>query len=220
MAGRSREGPRSNVVDMTELFTSTAELDELAMLAQETFVEAYADDLDREVLARYADRVFVPELMAELASGGTAVRVVRDRGAAVAYATVRSDEAGSRSASRLGRIYVRPDHHRRGLGRLLVTWAVETARSSGMADLCLGVWERNHRAIAFYEAMGFVACGDEAFTLEGQVQRDVVMRLPLDQRPAAADRSLRIASSRPAAAMRAASTPPSSSASTGTTTSR
>jgi len=205
---------------MTDRIMSTAESTELATLARETFVEAYADDLDGEVLARYADRVFVPELMAELASGGTAVRVVRHDGEAVAYATVRPDEAWAGSTSRLGRIYVRADHRRRGLGRLLVTWALDTVRASGMTNLCLGVWERNPRAIAFYEAMGFVACGEETFLLEGQEQRDVVMSLALGQRPPAAARSFRIASSRPAAAIRAASTPPSSPASTGTTTSR
>ncbi|MBI1777836.1 MAG: GNAT family N-acetyltransferase [Proteobacteria bacterium] len=47
-------------------------------------------------------------------------------------------------------LYVHPDHHRRGVGRSLLRRAMETE-----GKLRLWVFQKNTRAIAFYEAQGF-----------------------------------------------------------------
>jgi ribosomal protein S18 acetylase RimI-like enzyme len=47
-------------------------------------------------------------------------------------------------------LYVHPSHQRRGLGRTLLTQA-----KSRFAELQLWAFQRNHNAIAFYEANGF-----------------------------------------------------------------
>lgn len=45
--------------------------------------------------------------------------------------------------------------------------------------LWLGVWERNERAIKFYEKKGFNSFADHIFTLGNDAQRDVLMELKL-----------------------------------------
>jgi ribosomal protein S18 acetylase RimI-like enzyme len=39
----------------------------------------------------------------------------------------------------------------------------------------LDVWERNTRAISFYERWGFVVVGEQDFVLGDDVQRDLLM---------------------------------------------
>ena len=40
----------------------------------------------------------------------------------------------------------------------------------------LAVWERNHRAIAFYRKWGFVEVGNQSFLLGDDLQNDLVMQ--------------------------------------------
>jgi diamine N-acetyltransferase len=165
--------------DHRHMSQETENLQDLATLAQQSFVEGYADQLDPDLLVRYAREVFVPELLSDVASGGTEVLLAVEDRRAVGYATVRlTDSAGGRTV-RMDRLYVCEGHHRRGHGRRLMERAVALSRSWGATSLCLGVWEANARAIAFYEAMGFSARGQETFDMEGSRQRDVVMCLPL-----------------------------------------
>lgn len=116
---------------------------ELAALAEETFIEAYADKIDATVLVPYAKDVLAPDLREALARGGADAFWVRNS-AAVAYATVRLPSATERSTTiHLDRIYIRESNRRQGLGRLLVDEAVSVGRRAGMTRICLGVWEVN-----------------------------------------------------------------------------
>lgn len=46
--------------------------------------------------------------------------------------------------------------------------------------LWLAVWEKNPRAIAFYEKNGFRAVGDQPFQVGSDTQRDIVMVRDID----------------------------------------
>jgi [ribosomal protein S18]-alanine N-acetyltransferase len=50
---------------------------------------------------------------------------------------------------------VRPDHHRRGVGRRMTQWLVETAMTAGIATLHVELRAQNKAAYAFYRALGF-----------------------------------------------------------------
>jgi diamine N-acetyltransferase len=56
---------------------------------------------------------------------------------------------------------------------------VEQARAWGCDALWLAVWERNPRAIAFYEKSGFRKVGRQTFLLGHDVQHDDVMEQSL-----------------------------------------
>jgi mycothiol synthase len=53
-------------------------------------------------------------------------------------------------------IGVRPDRQGRGLGRQLLRWGVRRLREIGVEEVTLSVNARNDRALALYEAEGFV----------------------------------------------------------------
>jgi len=50
---------------------------------------------------------------------------------------------------------VHPAHRRRGVGRALVEWLLESARTAGMASVHLELRASNEAARRFYRALGF-----------------------------------------------------------------
>jgi ribosomal protein S18 acetylase RimI-like enzyme len=79
---------------------------------------------------------------ARLVAADTTTVAEDDDGAIAGFITV---QGGS-----IDHLYVHPDQHRRGFGRLLLRAAM-----AGRERLELWVFERNTGAIAFYEAHGF-----------------------------------------------------------------
>ena len=86
--------------------------------------------------------------------------------------------SGIRQAE-LGRLYADIRWHGCGLGLAMLNSCVDAASAWGADVLWLGVWEKNLRAIAFYEKHGFRAVGEQPFQLGSDTQRDVVMARPL-----------------------------------------
>ncbi len=74
------------------------------------------------------------------------------------------------------RIYVEKEFQSKGLGRVLMNKAIDTARARGKAYIWLGVWERNDKAISFYKKSGFYKTGTHSFFMGGEEQTDFVMR--------------------------------------------
>ena len=56
-------------------------------------------------------------------------------------------------------IAIRDGYRGEGLGRALITTAIEWARAVGLRKLTLGVFPSNTRAVALYRSMGFVEEG-------------------------------------------------------------
>jgi ribosomal protein S18 acetylase RimI-like enzyme len=69
---------------------------------------------------------------------------------------------------------VRPTHRRTGIGRRLVEWLVESARTAGIASLHLELRSGNEAARGFYRAMGF----DETLVVPGYYKgRESALRM-------------------------------------------
>jgi ribosomal protein S18 acetylase RimI-like enzyme len=90
-------------------------------------------------------------------------------------ATPSGASVGRRHAVEIARIYAGQQWQGRGVGAALMDQCVATAREWGGEVLWLGVWERNPRAIAFYEKHGFQVVGEQPFLLGADLQRDLVM---------------------------------------------
>jgi len=116
---------------------------------------------------------------AEIANPGVVTLLSEHEGRLVGYAQLRWGEApGCISAKRPGeiqRLYVIADWHGKGIAQELMSACIEELQRRGSDALWLGVWERNPRAISFYEKFGFVAVGEHTFPLGGDPQRDIIM---------------------------------------------
>jgi ribosomal protein S18 acetylase RimI-like enzyme len=64
----------------------------------------------------------------------------------------------------------------KGVGKALMEACIDLARQKGKEWIWLGVWEHNHRAIAFYEKMGFGIFDRHIFLLGQDIQYDWLMR--------------------------------------------
>ena len=58
-------------------------------------------------------------------------------------------------------------------------FALEYSQENGFDTLWLGVWERNEKAIRFYEKLGFETFGEHEFILGTDKQNDLLMKKAL-----------------------------------------
>jgi ribosomal protein S18 acetylase RimI-like enzyme len=79
----------------------------------------------------------------------------------------------------LKRLYVARAWHGRGVAQRLMDAVLDGARARGAGTLWLGVWERNPRAVAFYEKYGFRRVGEYTFRLGDDAQIDWLLARPL-----------------------------------------
>jgi ribosomal protein S18 acetylase RimI-like enzyme len=120
----------------------------------------------------------------ELADPDTEILIASHEGALVAYAQIHRGAAPAAVAGdapiELMRFYVLAAWHGRGLAQALMARVVERSMELGAQTLWLGVWEHNARAISFYTKYGFVEAGEQPFLLGTDLQRDLILTVPLD----------------------------------------
>ncbi|MBE9063842.1 GNAT family N-acetyltransferase [cf. Phormidesmis sp. LEGE 11477] len=64
----------------------------------------------------------------------------------------------------------------KGLGSTLMRACLAEARARRYQTVWLGVWEHNHRAIAFYKRWGFEIVGSHPFQQGTETQTDLIMQ--------------------------------------------
>ena len=152
----------------------------LSAIAARLFIQTYESEVPRQVLEAYVAEDFNPELQrAELRDPGVVTLLAEQHGAIAGYAQVRRQSAPLdleyELSIELWRIYLDRSCHGRGIGKRLLAAAGKAARSMSGEKVWLGVWERNTRAIAFYEKHGFSVAGYKEFNIGTEIHRDLVM---------------------------------------------
>jgi len=161
----------------------------LAELAARIFTDTFAADTRPDDLAEFLARSYgVRQQTAELADPGvvTLVADVADvadaadgGGRLAAYAQVRRREPPAcvkgEEPVELWRFYVDRRWHGSGLAHRLMAAVEDVALDLGGRTLWLSVWERNPRAIRFYEKHGFRDMGAEPFWVGSDCQTDRIL---------------------------------------------
>jgi diamine N-acetyltransferase len=162
---------------------------ELAELGASTFRESYADQLAADDLEPYVRSAFAPEeIERQLREPGSVFFLAEREGRAVGYLKLNLPGAQTDldevDAVEIESLYVSAAHQGTGIGGALLAQAIAVAEDAGLRTIWLGVWERNTRAIAFYEHAGFRRFGEHGFQFGRIRHRDVLMRLELKGVPA------------------------------------
>jgi ribosomal protein S18 acetylase RimI-like enzyme len=76
----------------------------------------------------------------------------------------------------LHRLYVLEAFQGKGMGRALMDAALTHMEAAGAAEICLGVWENNHKAQAFYATYGFSKAGEYDYPVGRQLDREWILR--------------------------------------------
>lgn len=173
---------------MTLRLATPADAGRLAVFGARAFSDTFAADNDPADMALYLAEAFTPETVAGEIADPAATTILAERaGDLVGYVRVLADHPNAAVAgacvAELSRLYASRAALGTGVGAALMRACLDEAARTGHDAIWLGVWERNARAIAFYERWGFRVVGETTFTLGTDVQRDVVMARPLHDAP-------------------------------------
>ena len=159
-------------------------MDDLALISKKTFVDAIEKDNDPGDFKSYIDFAFEKEkLLAELNDQNSSFYFAyRDEVLAGYFKLNRNDaqtDLKLKEAIELERIYVLEQFQGMKMGQWMLTQAINLAILEHKKFLWLGVWEKNMRAIKFYEKYGFKEFGRHPYYIGADKQMDWLMRYDL-----------------------------------------
>ena len=159
-----------------------ADAAQLTALAERTFRDTFAaDNASADMDAYVRDALSLARVTAELEDPASTfvLAFVGDAAEPAGYTKLRASSSDPSVTGpdpiELERIYVDRRVLGQGVGAVLMQRCLDDARAMGRRTVWLGVWERNARAIAFYERWGFRIVGDHIFQLGADAQRDLIM---------------------------------------------
>jgi ribosomal protein S18 acetylase RimI-like enzyme len=156
----------------------------LAAFAAQAFTDTYRELSDAQEIADYVAEHFQPGVMADVIGDPactTLLAWVGDQlaGYAIVQATSAPDCVTMPAPLKLWRLYLGEGFIGQGLGARLMAEVHAEARRRGAQTLWLGVYDRNVRAVAFYERFGFAQVGGQEFLFGGQIYVDPVYAAPV-----------------------------------------
>jgi ribosomal protein S18 acetylase RimI-like enzyme len=159
----------------------------IADLSRRTFQEAFAAANTKEDMELFMEKQFTREgLMQEVYAGVSHFFIAYELHKPVGYVCIRPGdnlpEFAKQFSIELARIYVLQSHLGKGIGKLLMQKAIEVAIAEQKEIIWLGVWEKNERAIQFYQQWGFRRFGEHDFLLGHDVQTDWLMLKRLSEK--------------------------------------
>ena len=166
---------------------SVADAAELAAFAARTFEEAFAADNNPDDLRAHLAATYGPtQQAAELADSSVVTILARLGRELVGYSQVRRSTpplcVDHEAPIELHRFYLDSRVHGTGLASRLMRTVHSAAEELQGRHIWLGVWEQNHRAIAFYKKELFVDVGTTYYMVGADKQTDRVLVAEL-QRP-------------------------------------
>lgn len=150
----------------------------IADLSRTTFYQAFAKDNTESDMALFMNEQFTKEaLMQEVAEENGIFLLAYDGEEAVGYARIRvENKLKQEAAIEVARIYALDTAIGKGVGKALMETCLQIANEMQMKAVWLGVWEKNERAIAFYQKWGFEKFGEHKFLLGTDLQTDFLMK--------------------------------------------
>lgn len=157
-----------------------ADAGRVAAFAATAFSDTFASQNRPEDMAAYLASAFgEPQQRAELIDPRCTVFLAERDGEIVGYAMLRDGSpppcVHDASAIEIARLYAGQRWIGAGIGALLMQRCLVEAASRGRRTIWLGVWERNVRAIGFYQRWHFSIVGSLPFLLGSDRQNDRVM---------------------------------------------
>lgn len=156
----------------------------LRAISRKTFQETFAGYNAPSEMQAYLDRAYeIEKLRGEIQNEHMQFYFLYFNGVLAGYLKLNEAPAQTEfqdnDALEIERIYIAREFQGCGLGRFLINKAVETARARRKRYVWLGVWEKNKKAISFYQKHGFYKIGAHSFFVGSDEQTDDLMRKDL-----------------------------------------
>lgn len=164
--------------------TST-DIQELHEISVETFIETFASQNSARDMQLYLEQNFnTKKLLSELNNPNSAFYFAILNDQIIGYLKINhgpaQTELKEEKSLEIERIYVLHHFQHRGVGQLLFNISFKIAQESNANYVWLGVWEKNIKAIQFYQKNGFKEFDKHGFILGNDHQTDIMMKLDLN----------------------------------------
>lgn len=156
-------------------------LKRIQQIGRTTFEETFSTFNTAENMLSYLENEFSTEkLTEELLEPNSEFFIVSVNEKVIGYLKVNigaaQTEFNAANSLEIQRIYVLKTYHGKKVGQLLYAQAEELAQKKQVDFIWLGVWEKNERAIHFYQKNGFEIIDQHIFKLGTDLQTDYIMK--------------------------------------------
>lgn len=156
------------------------DVQQLQEISYETFNETFREQNSPENIDDYLEKAFNrPQLEKELKNPSSQFFFAYVNNELAGYLKINTDQAQSEKMSEdsleIERIYIKQSFQKHGVGKQLFQQALQIAKELNKQQMWLGVWEKNEKAIAFYQKIGFVLTGQHSFYMGDEQQIDLIM---------------------------------------------
>lgn len=160
---------------------TTADLANLRKLAIDAFINAYAVFNKETDMQQYLKENFSEDVLrAELTNPEIVILVAEQENEILGYVKLvpgGSEDLKFNRPIEIARLYSAVHTIGNGIGKKLVAAVRDFALKNNYDGIWLGVWQKNFRAVNFYQREGFRITGVTVFKLGDDVQDDFVMAM-------------------------------------------
>jgi GNAT superfamily N-acetyltransferase len=156
----------------------------LCNIAENTFRDSYFHLTDPFHFEDYCVEAFAHEkLLAELNNPNSLFYFAMMNDEPIGYIKLNfgpaQTELSNENAMEIERIYLLKAYQGKQYGKQLLQYTIQTAIDKQLQYIWLGVWQKNPKAIRFYESNGFKMSGIHTFNFGGEEHDDLMMKLEL-----------------------------------------
>lgn len=156
------------------------DIKELQRISFRTFDDTFREMNHPDNLKAYLDKAFTKDkLQHELEHPDSYFYFLYDNDKVVGYLKLNVDAAQTEDVAsdslEIERLYVLKNYQNYGYGKKLLHFAIEFAVKENKRCVWLGVWEKNEKAIGFYEHLGFKKITEHDFMMGDERQTDIIM---------------------------------------------
>ena len=163
---------------------SESDIPKLIQFAKSTFIFAYREDIDPEVLQIFTKKHFQNEkVKQEILSKVVRFLLLEKNSEIYGYAKILNQPVPSEEKSDpaifIEKIYVKAGLKGKGLGTILLNEILSLAHEEDKTYIWLKVWEKNTEAQKFYHRHNFQKTGEMPFQMEWLEFNDYILKRPV-----------------------------------------
>ena len=160
------------------------DLEQLTSVSKKTFYDAFEKDNDPIDFKTYINKAFsAKQIDSELNNPNSGFYFVYKNGQLAGYYKLNTNDAQTdlklAESLELERIYVLRNFQGKRIGKQMLTEIKAFAKDSKKHFVWLGVWEKNVKAIQFYQRHGFYKFDTHPYYIGSDKQTDWMMRFDL-----------------------------------------
>jgi ribosomal protein S18 acetylase RimI-like enzyme len=149
-----------------------------------TFIETFSDVNSPENISNYLKESFnTAQLTRELTNTESFFYLAYSDEKVIGYLKINFGKAQTEiidlQALEIQRIYVLQEFQGKKVGQLFIDEVLNITNLHSVSFIWLGVWEENHKALAFYRKNDFSVFDKHVFTLGNDEQTDLLMKLKI-----------------------------------------